>query len=467
MHKPIKIHDISLYFPHKVCFEDFSAQVLYGSKIGIIGRNGSGKSSLLKLLIGMIPPEVTIALVPQIIETEDPLSGGQRFNQALTAALSQIPDILCLDEPTNHLDRSNRQSLIRMLRSYPGTLLVVTHDKEVLRSLIETIWHIDQGKIISFSGSYDDYLRERAIERQSLEQEISRLNRDKKQMHESLMKEQHRAAKSKSKGEKSIDQRKWPTVVSKAKALNASETSGKKKSEIRSKKSNLLDKLSELKQPEMIVPTFSLSASEIGSNMLLSISKGAVGYSSDKMILKDINLSVSPRQHFALLGDNGSGKTTLVKAILRDPNLFTSGDWILPKPEDIGYLDQHYGTLDSNQTILDFIQNLVPTWTQVEARRHLNDFLFRKNEEVNALISTLSGGEKARLSLAQIAAKTPRLLILDEVTNNIDLETKNHIIEVLKSYPGAMILISHDQDFFEEIGIDSEFICTHSFNQNG
>ena len=93
----------------------------------------------------------------------------------------------------------------------------------------------------------------------------------------------------------------------------------------------------------------------------------------------------------------------------------------------------------------------------------LNDFLFRKNEEVNALVSTLSGGEKARLSLAHIAAKTPKLLILDEITNNLDLETKEHVVQVLKAYPGAMIIISHDADFLEEIGVNSYFKITDGY----
>jgi len=115
-----------------------------------------------------------------------------------------------------------------------------------------------------------------------------------------------------------------------------------------------------------------------------------------------------------------------------------------------------------DKTVLETISDLVPAWSHAEIRRHLNDFLFRKNEEVNALVSTLSGGEKARLSLAQIAAKTPKLLILDEITNNLDLETKEHVIQVLKYYPGAMIVISHEADFLEEIGI-SELVDVGKF----
>ena len=144
----------------------------------------------------------------------------------------------------------------------------------------------------------------------------------------------------------------------------------------------------------------------------------------------------------------------MIKAILDNESVIKSGNWHTPKVSDIGYLDQHYGTLSAEKTVLETIAELVPTWTHIEVRRHLNDFLFRKNEEVNALVRTLSGGEKARLSLAQIAAKTPKLLILDEITNNLDLETKEHVTQVLKAYPGAMIVISHEADFLEEIGIN-------------
>ena len=102
-----------------------------------------------------------------------------------------------------------------------------------------------------------------------------------------------------------------------------------------------------------------------------------------------------------------------------------------------------------------------PDWHEVDARRYLNDFLFRRNEEVMQLAAKLSGGEKARASLSLIAAKTPRLLILDEITNNLDLETKEHVIQVLKEYPGAMIIVSHEEDFLQEIGIDHIYTIAH------
>ena len=188
--------------------------------------------------------------------------------------------------------------------------------------------------------------------------------------------------------------------------------------------------------------------------MVIQISGASVGYFEGQLSLSGISLSLQSGERMAITGDNGSGKSTLIKAILDDESIYKTGDWHAIKREDIGYLDQHYSTLHPDKTVLETIADLVPHLPHTEIRRHLNDFLFRKNEEVNTLVSTLSGGEKARLSLAQIAAKTPKLLILDEITNNLDLETKEHVAQVLKAYPGAIIVISHEADFLEEIGIN-------------
>jgi ATPase subunit of ABC transporter with duplicated ATPase domains len=272
-------------------------------------------------------------------------------------------------------------------------------------------------------------------------------------MHQALMQEQHRAKKSRLQGEKNITQSKWPTMVSHAKARRAAETTGRKKSAIHNRKDELLEQLSALRQPEVIHPTFSLVSSDVGSKAIFSISEGSVGY--DSPLLTGICLSAFEGERLAIRGNNGSGKSTLIKAIFGDESLRKSGDWYGPKSAEIGYLDQNYRTLDPHQTVLETIQDLMPTWSHADIRRHLNDFLFRKNEEVTALVSTLSGGERVRLSLAQIGACTPKLLLMDEITNNLDLETREHVIQVLREYPGAMIVISHDEDFLRAIEIDS------------
>lgn len=470
----IQINNLTFTLPHKTCFEGFNALLHPAARIALIGQNGSGKSSLIKMLAGQMhpseghilyPEHMRIGYVPQLIDDHSTLSGGERFQKALTEALAQKPDLLLLDEPSNHLDRDNRKSLMRMLQRFRGILIVATHDTELIRNCIDTLWHFDQGQITMFNGSYDDYLHERQIKRTQIEDELSKLSREKKYTHQTLMKEQERAKKSDARGVKSIANRKWPTIVSDEKARRAVETSGKKKRKLRDQREELKEKLSETRLPEIITPTFSIDAADISEGVLVSIKDGGVGYSTHKQeflnqveedVLSTVNLSISSSARIALHGKNGSGKSTLVKAILDDPTIIRSGEWYTPKPRDIGYLDQHYANVEQNA--LTLLSSACPEWSHAEVRKHLNDFLFRKNEEVNASYSTLSGGEKARLSLALIAAKTPKLLILDEITNNIDLETREHVIQVLKNYPGALVVISHDQDFLEAIGVEEEFV---------
>ena len=180
-----------------------------------------------------------------------------------------------------------------------------------------------------------------------------------------------------------------------------------------------------------------------------------MGYKDSSPILQDIHLTLHCGEKLVLQGRNGSGKSTLLKAILGQSHIIKSGTWLVPHPQNIGYLDQHYCTLNPHYSVLETIVSQRPDWDHKTLRPHLNDFLFRKNEEVNAGVNQLSGGEKARLSLACIAAKKPHLLILDEVTNNLDLETKGHVNHVLKDYPGSIIVVSHDEGFLQDLGIES------------
>lgn len=469
MHRPIFLRDVGLSFSNKSCFEGFSAQIYSGSRIAIIGRNGSGKSSMLNILLQNLPPSVGEVFIPdaicvgyveQTINDFDGLSGGQRFNRRLSEVLAHSPNMLLLDEPTNHLDRDNRESLMLMLKGYRGTLIIVSHDTELLRNCIDTLWHIDNHTIHEFTGSYDDYMLNIGQKRASMERELVSLRCDKKEMHNALMKEQKRAAKSKSKGQKSIENRKWPTIVSKAKALRAEQTPGKKKLAIDRRSEQLTNQLSRVRAPKIILPKFSLTTENVCVSDLLSISGADIGYSTGKIILKNVSISLGGRERIAICGKNASGKSTLLKAILGQYGLSVTGSWHLPRADYIGYLDQHYSNLMPELPVIDHIKELRPDWSEEEVRRHLSDFLFRENEEVMQLPSNLSGGEKARFSLSLIAAKTPRLLLLDEITNNLDLETKEHTIQVLRGYPGAMIIVSHEEGFLHAISVDHVYTMT-------
>lgn len=445
MHNPIIIKNFTSSFPQKQYFENFSTTIYYGDRIVIIGRNGSGKSTLLKMIYET-NDNINIGYVPQIINEFDNLSGGERFNMVLTKALSHHPNILLLDEPTNHLDQYNRKSLLKMLDRYPGTLIIASHDMDLMKGIL---WHIDNESIHIFHGSYKSYKHELYIKKETLTLELAKLNQEKKDTHQALMKEQKRASKSSKQGAKKRAEGKWPTLVAGAKERQAQSTTAKNKSQIKHQKQMLVDQLSELRMPEIIKPKFSLQSSENGTYVL--IVGGNIGYTPHQPIIKNIHLSLGKNERLAIIGNNGSGKSTLIKAILNDPSVIKSGEWITPKQEDIGYLDQHYKNLAPHKTVLESIDGVE------DIRKHLNSFLFRTNEEVNARVSTLSGGEKARLSLAQIAAHNPKLLILDEITNNLDLETKEHIIQILKEYKGTLIVISHEEAFLKEIDVTQYF----------
>jgi ATPase subunit of ABC transporter with duplicated ATPase domains len=240
------------------------------------------------------------------------------------------------------------------------------------------------------------------------------------------------------------------------KAMKAEVSQGSKLKAIDRKKQDLIGQLEQIHLPKVIVPKFNLLAQKVAQGTVMSICGGAIGY-GDTFIWNNINLSVHSSERIALTGRNGSGKTTLIRGILNDPKVIKAGHWNTPPVKDIGILDQHYKTLPPDRSAFEIISEVAPEWSHAEIRRHLNDFLFRKNEEISEAAKDLSGGERARLSLAQIAARPPKLLILDEITNNLDLETCDHVIQILREYPGAMIVVSHDETFLGEIKIDKYY----------
>lgn len=465
-HKPISITNLSLKLPHKVCFEGFSTQILPGERIGIIGRNGIGKSSMLKIIMNDMDSTtgkiinvdtLKIGYVPQTVLEYDDLSGGERFNKSFTEALAKKPDILLLDEPTNHLDQNTKYSLMRMLNNFDGTLIIVTHDTDLLNQCIDKIWHIGNERINVFSGNYDDYMNEKGIKSSSQQKLLDSLQKEKKKLK--IQRQQESLKNSKSGKKKAKDNDK---LGFDSKSGNAQVKSDVKISKLSNKLEGVQSSISQNRIPEEYKPKFILNVaySSLSSN-ILNVSLGECGYNS-KPILSDIFLSMDSADKIAISGNNASGKTTFIKAVMQDVTVWHKGDWQLPKPNHIGYLEQHYKNLEPNKSVEEIIKDKNPSLDSKEIRKHLNSFLFRKNEEVLAKVNTLSGGEKARLSLAQIAANPPKLLILDEITNNVDIETKEYIISVLRDYPGAMIIISHEQSFLDQLPLTGLY-----FIQNG
>jgi ATPase subunit of ABC transporter with duplicated ATPase domains len=460
MQKIITINELNLQFGAKELIADFSQSIYAGERIAIIGRNGSGKSSLLKILAQEIHDNAVqlqsglqLAYVPQLSDNNSRQSGGERFNSNLSQALASYPDVLLLDEPTNHLDQHNRKSLIKLLHHFNGSLIIVSHDLELLNNCVDTLWHINHGRVTVFNGKYSDYLQEQQLKQQNLLAQVAELKQQQRTSHQSLMQEQQRAKNSRKQGEKSIVNRKWPTITSQAKARRAEMTAGQKQRQMREQREDISGKLADIFIHEEIIPQFNLPHHP-GKRSIVQLSQVSIAYEQDKPLLQNVNLQISGSDKIVLLGANGSGKSSLFKALLRDKGLIITGEIITPELSKIGYLDQHYANLAPELSAVEIIADTAPQWTTAEIRNHLNSFLLRKNEEVLIPCKYLSGGELVRLSLATIAANPPVLLLLDEISNNLDIETKQHVLTVLNNYPGAYLLICHEGEFVAQLNLD-------------
>lgn len=459
-HGPIIIQNVSLSFLDRVCFEHFSATIHSGDRILIIGNNGTGKSTLLKMLQCVIDPtegtisgrnQVTFGYVSQTIADYQALSGGQRFNKALSEVIGTQPDILCLDEPTNHLDLKNKRSLIRMLKVFADTLIVVSHDSEVMALDYDQIWHIEHGRVNVFKGDYAHYMYEHQIKHNELVERREQLGKEKRALNKKEQQESQRAASSKSANRNENDR-----VVLGSMRERSSSAAGKFGKRLAKVEEKIKSACEDAFIHKKIEPKFSLDVRRLSSSKsVISIFDGSCGYESPLIV--DINVEIKPTDHIGIVGDNGSGKSTFLKAILGNSAIHKEGQWSVPVKKDIGYLDQHYNNLDFNATVKQVIESAAPEKNDHEVRKLLNDFLFSKPSDVGKKVSDLSGGEKARLSLAQIAAAGYYFLLLDEITNNIDCETREHVIDVLRDYPGAMIIVTHDVKFLKELNIETVY----------
>lgn len=451
MHTPIFIKDLDVFFHEKTCFTNFSTTIYSKNRIGIIGQNGSGKTTLLSIIRDIaLQSNVTVGYVEQLIEDRETLSGGERFNKKLNEELIKNPDILLLDEPTNHLDQCNKNKLMNLIKRFPGTIILVSHDFDILNYSIEQLWHINNEKISIIHDTYENYCQTCEDEREKITLKLKNINAQKKDIHVQKMKQQECSSRKKKHAEKKYGNDKLSLHFAQSRGDVAS---NKRTQSLDKEKERLQSDLNNLYVREIIKPNFCIPSPVKKESVVLSIQNGCVGY-NETTILKDIHLFVESNERIAVLGQNGSGKSTLIKAILNDPSVKKSGEWSLHS-KAIGYLDQHYQTLNPNMSVFESVQHLKPTHEDI--RPLLSTFLFKKNEDVHKLIKNLSGGEKARLSLCHLSINSPSILILDEVTNNLDLITKNHVIDVLNAYTGAIIAISHDDTFLKRIKVTSRY----------
>lgn len=350
-------------------------------------------------------------------------SGGWRVRLNLAAALMCPSDLLMLDEPTNHLDLEATVWLEQWLQSYPGTILLISHDRTFLDSVINNVISFDHGGLDCYKGNYSSFERQRA-EKMALQQALYEKQQRRKSEIESFV-------------------RRFAAKATKAKQAQS-----------RLKELNRMQDIA----PAHIDSPFRFRFPEVDepASYLMQIESLTIGF--DKPLVDNIEFSVSSESRFGLLGFNGSGKSTLLK-ILSGKMEQLGGDIIRSKKLKIGYFAQHQvDELDQGATPIQLIQKEEGYATEQQIRDYLGGFDFR-GTRVNETIRNFSGGEKARLALAKVAWQKPNLLLLDEPTNHLDLEMCHALTVALQDYQGAMIVVSHDRHLL--VNTVDEFYSIH------
>jgi ATP-binding cassette subfamily F protein 3 len=488
----IQLSNLTLARGSKRLLEDASVTVHAGQKVGLVGANGSGKSSLLALLMGTLdadagtaalPPGWVIAHVAQetpvvatpaiefVLDGDAELravmraladaeadadasgeqlaelhhrfeaiegysararaakllaglgfhtarhdapvasfSGGWRMRLNLARALMTRSDLLLLDEPTNHLDLDAVLWLEEWLQRYPGTLLLVTHDRDFLDAVVTTIVHFEARKLRAYSGNYSAFER------------------------------QHAAALAQQQAAYASQQRRIAHLRSYIDRFRAKATKAKQaQSRIKT-----LERMELIAAAHVDSPfAFDFPATEIHARQLLTLERAALGYGGEP-VLAGVDWSILAGERIGLLGSNGAGKSTLLRAVAGELAPL-AGRRITAQALHIGYFAQHQvEQLRLEHDALWHLRRLEPDAREQELRDFLGGFDFR-GDRVAAPVREFSGGEKARLTLALLVRQKPNLLLLDEPTNHLDIEMREALTEALQDYGGALIVVAHDR----------------------
>lgn len=361
------------------------------------------------------------------------LSGGQKSKVAFARVLFENAGVLLLDEPTNHLDVETKQFVANFLRSYKGTVLVISHDIDFLNTVVNKILFVNKTthKMKIYRGNYSDFRRQYAEEKAAEDARITEQEREIKRLSE---------------------------FVARARAAKRSNTAligmGHQREKVLAKK---LAELGEREQ-EYARVAMRITPAQEGSKTPLEVQNLSFAYPDGPMLYDRLSFSLTRGEKFLIVGENGVGKSTLLKLIVGELTP-TDGSIILGRNTTIAYYAQELEILDERRTILENVQSY--DFTDTELRSMLSNFLFY-GDDVYKKVAVLSPGEKARVALCKILLQRANLVILDEPTNHFDPETQKIIGENLKDYTGTIIMVSHNPAFVEQVGITRMLIIpTH------
>ena len=345
------------------------------------------------------------------------LSGGQKTRVALGKLLISKPDILLLDEPTNHLDMESIAWLETYLLNYPGAVFIVSHDRYFLDKVVTKIVEIEAAQMRMYEGNYSAYALKKAQLRDA--QYKAYLNQQREIKHQEA-------------------------VITKLRSFNREKSIKRAESRVK-----MLDKIQRIEKPIEIdnQMRISLEPRFISGNDVLTV-EGLSKAFPGQTLFTDINFEIKRGERVALIGNNGTGKTTILK-ILNGIVDADAGRFALGSKVQIGYYDQEHHVLHMEKTIFQEISDTYPTLTETEIRNMLAAFLFT-GDDVFKLISSLSGGERGRVSLAKQMLSEANFLILDEPTNHLDIASKEILEEALNSYTGTVLYVSHDRYFINQ-----------------
>jgi len=465
MTRPVlSLREAKLGFGGKPLFEGISVSLSEGQKVCLVGRNGSGKSTLLKCLSGLIdvdsgekflqpgttvkylaqdvllPPDKTVLKFVMASGAEEfmaesilgrlglkgdrlmaSLSGGERRRVALAQVLSTESDVLVLDEPTNHLDLPTIEWLEDFLNQYKGALVTISHDRTFLERVSTSTWWLDRGKLHTHNKGFGDYdtWSEQLLEEE--EKHLDRLNVKLKQETEWL----HRGVTARRKRNQ-------------GRLRRLHDLRGQKKESIAGQVSKV--------KLEAVEGNF-------GSKMVVEANEITKSF-GDRPIIKSFSTRVMKGDRIGIIGPNGAGKTTLLKLLMGklEPD---SGCVKLGTTVQLIYFDQMRETLRPKDTLWETLCPEGGDHVSVQGKpRHvasyLKDFLFQERQ-IRGQVSILSGGEKNRLMLAKALSQTGNLLVLDEPTNDLDMDTLDLLVDLLSDYEGTLVLVSHDRDFLDKL----------------